>query len=83
MTQTTTSPPLTLGIDGTVALLFFFAGLLAAWWALGALKWDKFVNQPLSPQVQMLRFFLALAGGLLAVLVAIFILGSMSFVRVL
>ncbi|EPZ45549.1 MULTISPECIES: DUF1146 domain-containing protein [Alicyclobacillus] len=83
MTNTAANTPLTLGVDGTVTLLFFFLGLVAAWWALGAVKWDKFVNQPLSSQVQMLRFFLALLGGIVAVLVALLLLGAMMFVRAL
>lgn len=74
---------LIFGVDGIVILLFFFAGLLAAWWALAALKWDEFVHHPLSAQVQMLRFFLALVGGLLAVLVAILLLSAMQVLQVL
>ncbi|WAH36859.1 DUF1146 family protein [Alicyclobacillus dauci] len=72
---------LMIGADGLIIIVFFFAGLIAAWWALAAVKWDKFVNQPLSPQATMLRFFLSLCGGLLAVLVAVLLLGAMQVVQ--
>lgn len=70
-----------IGTDGVILLLFFFAGLIAAWWALAALKWDKFFNQPRSSQVQMIRFFLSLFGGILAVMVAILMLGAMQVLQ--
>lgn len=72
-----------VGADGIILILFFFAGLIGAWWALAALKWDAFVKAPLSPQVQLLRFFLALGGGLLAVLVAMLLLSAMQVLTVL
>lgn len=70
-----------LGADGIVVLVFFFFGLISAWWALAAFKWDKFFNQPLSGQVQLIRFFLAITGGILAVMVAVLLLGSMQILR--
>lgn len=73
-----TAVNLILGTDAVLLLLFFFAGVIGAWWALGALRWDKIVTQPLSAQTQLLRFFLALFGGLLSVVVAILLLGAMQ-----
>lgn len=71
------------GVDGLVILVFFFTGLMAAWWALGALKWDKLFYHPMSSQVQMVRFFISLAGGLLACGVAVLLLGAMQILRAL
>lgn len=72
-----------MGTDGAILMMFFFAGLIAAWWALAAFKWDKLFNQPTSTQVQMIRFFLSLCGALLAVVVAIFLLGAMQLLHAL
>lgn len=81
--QTPTGIPVLAGVDEMIILLFFFAGLLGAWWALAALKWDAFVNRPMSTQVQLLRFFLALIGGLVAVLVAILLLAAVQLLSAL
>lgn len=54
-----------LGADALLILLLFFAGILFAWWALGALKWESFVNPLMIAHASMIRFFLALLGGFL------------------
>jgi len=59
-----------LGAGGVVFFVCFFGGLITAWWALGALRWEKFVL-PLTMQANVLRFFLALVGGLLTGFVGI------------
>ncbi|MFD1675805.1 DUF1146 family protein [Alicyclobacillus fodiniaquatilis] len=81
MNESSGATSVILGTDGIVILMFFFAGLMACWWALAALKWDKFLNHPLSPQAQMLRFFLALFGGLISVGVAVLLLAAMQVAR--
>lgn len=83
MSQFPAQVSVVMGTDGAILLIFFFAGLVAAWWALSAFKWDKLFNQPMSTQVQMIRFFLSLLGGLLAITVAIFLLGSMQLLHAL
>ena len=72
-----------LAVDGVIFFLVFFAGLVISWWALGALKWDKFVNLPFSPQANMLRFLLSLLGGALWGFVALMYLLAVSFIRTL
>lgn len=64
MQVATNAASVIVSAGGIVFFVCFFGGLLAAWWALGALKWEKFVL-PLPTQVNMLRLFLALMGGLL------------------
>ncbi|WP_134158816.1 DUF1146 domain-containing protein [Alicyclobacillus sacchari] len=71
----------TLAADGMLVLLLFFIGVIGAWWALGSLKWESIVRQPLSGQAQLLRFFLALIGGILTVLVAVLLLGSIQLLN--
>lgn len=71
----------TMGADGIVLLLVFFLGVVASWWALGALKWDKFTHHPFAGQAQLLRFFLALAGGVLSVIVGLILLGAMQLLN--
>nr|WP_230087776.1 DUF1146 domain-containing protein [Alicyclobacillus mali (ex Roth et al. 2021)] len=70
-----------MGADGIVLLLVFFLGVVASWWALGALRWDKFTHQPFAGQAQLLRFFLALAGGVLSVIVGLILLGAMQLLN--
>lgn len=71
----------TLAADGMLVLLLFFVGLIGAWWALGSLKWEKIAHQPLGGQAQLLRFFLALIGGILTVLVAVLLLGAIQLLN--
>jgi uncharacterized membrane protein YwzB len=72
-----------LAVDGVIFFLVFFAGLVASWWALGALKWDKIVHLPISPQANMLRFILALLGGAVWGGVAMMYLVAVDLIRTL
>lgn len=76
-----TAASLILGTDAVLLLLFFFVGVIGGWWALGALRWDKIVTQPLTSQAQLLRFFLALCCGLLAVFIAALLLGAIQLLH--
>ncbi|GGJ11054.1 hypothetical protein GCM10010885_20400 [Alicyclobacillus cellulosilyticus] len=58
-------------VDGAVFIAALLAGTYAAWWALGILRWDRILADPFGPQARLLRFLLALAGGLVCGLVAI------------
>jgi uncharacterized membrane protein YwzB len=73
----------TLAVDGVIFFLVFFVGLIISWWALGALKWDKIVHLPVSPQANMLRFILALLGGSIWGFVAIMYLIAVNVIRTL
>ncbi len=72
-----------LAVDGIIFFVVFFAGLLVSWWALGALKWEKVVFFPLSPQATMLRFLLALVGATLWGLIALLYLLAVQMIRML
>ncbi|MCF8567174.1 DUF1146 domain-containing protein [Alicyclobacillus tolerans] len=57
--------------DGLIFIIAFLGGVYITWWAVGILKWDKFTADPHGPQARMLRFLMALTGGLLTGLVAV------------
>lgn len=57
--------------DAIIFLVVFLGGTYITWWAIGILKWDKFVNDPYGPQARMLRFLLAMLGGFLTGLIAL------------
>lgn len=62
---------------GFLLLLVFFVGVIVSWWALGALKWEQFVRTPLSSEAMMLRFLLAVVGG-----IAVSLMGALFFIAV-
>jgi uncharacterized membrane protein YwzB len=55
-------------IDGLVFMAFLLAATYMVWWALGVVRWDKFLFDPFGPQARWLRFILALIGGFLVAL---------------
>lgn len=63
-----------LAADAVIFLIAFLGGTYITWWAIGILQWDKFVQDPYGPQARMLRFLLALLGGFLTGLIALFYL---------
>jgi uncharacterized membrane protein YwzB len=52
-----------IAADGLVFMIAFLGGVYVTWQALGVLKWDKFVFDPIGHQTRMLRFILSLIGG--------------------
>ncbi|MCL6632616.1 MAG: DUF1146 family protein [Alicyclobacillus herbarius] len=72
-----------LAADGLLFVLAFLFGTWATWWALGALKWDKFLFDPLGTQTRVLRFLLALLGGFLLALAAVAYIVAFQLLRVL
>jgi uncharacterized membrane protein YwzB len=62
---TTYASPTTVLIaaDGLVFMIAFLGGIYLTWQALGVLKWDKFVFDPIGHQTRMLRFILSIIGG--------------------
>jgi uncharacterized membrane protein YwzB len=52
-----------LAAAGVIFIIVFLGGTYITWQALGVLKWDKFVFDPIGHQTRMLRFILAMIGG--------------------
>ncbi|WP_245629007.1 DUF1146 family protein [Alicyclobacillus shizuokensis] len=69
--------------DGVLFILAFLFGTWVTWWALGALKWDKFLFDPFGTQTRVLRFLLALLGGFLLALAAVAYILAFQLLRVL
>lgn len=72
-----------LAADGFLFFIIFFAGVIVSWWALGALKWEQFTRAPLSTQARMLRFILAMVGGVVWGLIAILYFLAVQALRML
>jgi uncharacterized membrane protein YwzB len=60
-----------IAADGFIFILTFLVGTYFAWRALGILKWDQFIFDPIGQQARILRFFLAMFGGLIVGMVAV------------
>jgi uncharacterized membrane protein YwzB len=72
-----------LAADGLLFILAFFIGTYVTWWALGALKWDKFLFDPFGTQTRVLRFLLSLFGGFLMGLAAVAYIFAFQLLRLL
>ena len=72
-----------LAADGLVFMMAFLGGTYVSWWAVGILKWDKFVYDPFGRQARMLRFLLALLGGFLIGLIALVYIIAVQSMRIL
>ena len=81
MSSAPTFMNVSLAVDAVLFFIAFFGGVIVSWWALGALKWDKFVNATNISQVNMLRFLLALFGGMLWGSIAILYLLAVEALR--
>ena len=69
--------------DAVIFLIAFLGGTYITWWAIGIIKWEKFVHDAFGPQARMLRFLLALLGGYLTGLIALFYLLAGQALRML
>ncbi|MCL6548586.1 MAG: DUF1146 domain-containing protein [Alicyclobacillus sp.] len=85
MWNTTTSPVAgnlgLLAADGLLFMVVFFAGTYFTWWAIGILRWEQFVHDPHGPQARMLRFILAVFGGLVFALIALLYVVAVQALR--
>lgn len=72
-----------IAADGFIFIVAFLVGTYYAWRALGILKWDQFVFDPIGVQARILRFFMAMAGGFLVGLIAVAYLIAGQALRVL
>ncbi|MBX5437588.1 MAG: DUF1146 domain-containing protein [Alicyclobacillaceae bacterium] len=70
-----------LAADGLLFMVVFFAGTCVTWWAVGGLRWEQFVSDPHGPQARLLRFILALCGGLVFGLVALGYVAAVQSLR--
>jgi uncharacterized integral membrane protein (TIGR02327 family) len=61
----------TVAADGLIFMIAFLGGTYVAWWALGVLRWEKFVLDPGTPQARMLRFLMAILGGFVISVIAV------------
>lgn len=82
-TYSTMSQGVVLAMDAMIFFLAFLGGTYLTWWAVGILKWDKFVNDPYGPQARMLRFMLAMLGGFITGLIAVVYLLAGQALRLL
>ncbi len=57
--------------DGLSFVFVFIFGTMITWWAVGILKWDKFVHDPFGPQARFLRLIFGILGGALFGFIAI------------
>lgn len=55
--------------DGFIFMIAFLGGTYLSWWALGIIRWEKFVLAPSSPQARMLRFLIAAVGGFILAMI--------------
>ena len=69
--------------DGFIFIIAFLVGTYYSWRALGILKWDKFVFDPMGVQARILRFLMSMAGGFMVGLIAIAYLVAGQALRVL
>jgi|UPI0004241E17 uncharacterized membrane protein YwzB len=58
-----TTSTVMLAAAGAIFIIAFLGGTYITWQALGVLKWDKIVFDPIGHQTRMLRFILAMIGG--------------------
>lgn len=72
-----------LAADAMIFLLAFLGGTYITWWAIGIVKWDKFVQDPYGSQARMLRFLVAMFGGFTTGLIALFYLFAGQALRML
>lgn len=72
-----------IAADGFIFIIAFLVGTYYAWRALGILKWDNFVFDPVGVQARILRFFMAMAGGFMVGLIAVAYLIAGQALRIL
>ena len=54
---------MTLGAQGLFSIIVLILSIWFSWTLLSAVKWDKFLNHPISPKAIMLRIVIAIALG--------------------
>lgn len=70
-------------IDGFIFVLMFLLGIYMTYRALGSLKWDRFMFDPLGKDIRLLRFLLSLFGGFLLGLTAAVYVFAVQLMRVM
>lgn len=51
------------GTESLLGIVFSLAAIIISWWALGAVKWEKFINQHETRKMHVLMLFLAIFLG--------------------
>ncbi|QQE78763.1 DUF1146 family protein [Alicyclobacillus sp. SO9] len=70
-------------IDGMIFIITFLIGIYITYRALGSLKWDRFMFDPIGSNIRLLRFLFALLGGFVLGLAAAAYVFAVQLVQIM